>query len=284
AVYEGLNWPKEANLATGYDWTAHFDRLKKWQEAYPESITPRVALANAYIEYGLDARGTGYANTVSRENIRLYKERTALAKAELERSEALNKKCPEWYSAKLSVAHSDGVSFDEYNAIFEEAVAYEPLYFYNYRAKALYLLPQWYGRPGEWQKFAADASDKIGGREGSAMYYYIAANTMFTTDSYESLRNGSISWEKIEQGYKDMEAMYGPSEARLNEIAKLGMHASDIPASCGYMQKIGNNLNESVWKKETFEGYRKFCESVKGGDPRIQIAKEKMPPQTEQHP
>src|ERR1700724_1492406 len=64
-LYEGLRQPVPYPVhATQEDWTYLLQRLRRWVKARPESITARVALALAYLDYAHDARGSGYANTV----------------------------------------------------------------------------------------------------------------------------------------------------------------------------------------------------------------------------
>jgi hypothetical protein len=52
-----------------------------------------VALALAYLDYASDARGTGYANTVSETGWKLFSERTAEARRILKEASKLAGKC-----------------------------------------------------------------------------------------------------------------------------------------------------------------------------------------------
>jgi hypothetical protein len=62
-IYIGLTEP--TGHATEEDWTERISLLQKWVTAKPNSITARVALAEAYDGYAWDARGNGYSNTVT---------------------------------------------------------------------------------------------------------------------------------------------------------------------------------------------------------------------------
>lgn len=99
-LYAGLSSPIQYPMthATEEDWKIHLQRLQRWVTARPKSVTARVALALAFIYYAEDARGDGYANTVSESGWKLFRERTAEAKRILEEASALSTKCPEWYS------------------------------------------------------------------------------------------------------------------------------------------------------------------------------------------
>src|SRR5205085_5345050 len=57
-LYWALSEPQ--GHATEEDWSAHLDTLNHWVSARPESVTARVALANAYSQYAWNARGSDY--------------------------------------------------------------------------------------------------------------------------------------------------------------------------------------------------------------------------------
>ena len=151
-VYSRLEAPPVVH-ATKEDWETLLARLTKWEAAHPKSITPRVLLGRAYLGYASDARGEGYANTVSDSGWKLYEERTAEAKRILQEAKGLPTMCPEWYTAMLGVALQEGWSVSATRALFEEAFKFEPGYYYTVRAFSNYLRPQWYGQPGDIEKF-----------------------------------------------------------------------------------------------------------------------------------
>jgi hypothetical protein len=50
--------------------------------------------------------------------------------------------------------------------LVDQALAAEPGYYYFAVAEANYLLPKWYGKPGDTEQFAARAADQVGGADG----------------------------------------------------------------------------------------------------------------------
>ena len=70
--------------------------LQDWVAAKPDSITARLALASVQIDYGWNARGGGYANTVTDESWRQFGERLKEAAETLREARDMNEKCP-WY-------------------------------------------------------------------------------------------------------------------------------------------------------------------------------------------
>ena len=57
-----------------------------------------------------------------------------------------------------TVALGQGWRRNEYDALYKKAVEGEATYYEFYFRKAYYLLPRWYGKPGEWERFAEEAA------------------------------------------------------------------------------------------------------------------------------
>jgi len=81
-IYVGLEEP--LLHATPKDWKAHIGLLKKWVAARPQSITARVAFAEACVNYAWDARGHGYADSVSQNGWKLFEQRSAEGRKSLQ--------------------------------------------------------------------------------------------------------------------------------------------------------------------------------------------------------
>jgi hypothetical protein len=124
-LYLGLTEPQPGH-ATEQDRRNHLRRLNQWVAARPKSITARVALAESYVSYAWDARGTGYSDTISDSGVKLFHHRLEKAKVILDSASALHNKCPEWYVAMQQVAQ--GLSWDlpRTTALFEKAAFFEP--------------------------------------------------------------------------------------------------------------------------------------------------------------
>jgi hypothetical protein len=70
AVYAGIEAPQLH--ATEEDWKEQLALLQHWIDVNPKSITARVALADAYAGYGWEARGPGFADSVSASGWRQF--------------------------------------------------------------------------------------------------------------------------------------------------------------------------------------------------------------------
>ena len=262
-LYQGLRQSVPYSMhATVEDQTDHLQRLQRWVKARPESITARVALALAYLDYAQDARGSGYANTVSESGWKLFEERTAEAKRILKEASTLATKCPEWYVAMQMVSVNQGWSVTEARALFEEANKFEPEYYTYARDLAYYLLPKWSGEEGDTEKFVQEIADRIGGDTGDILYFQVAAADYVICGCDE---NPHLSWGRIQRGFEASEKHYGVSMMNLNRIAHLASYFGERDPI--YAEKIfariGDQWDVETWgREEDFEQVKQWVSAV----------------------
>ena len=114
------------------------------------------------------------------------------------------------------------------------------------------LLPRWNGQPGEWEDFAEETMNSIGGKQGTEMYYQIVAN-ISRLHGPEFFSINRINWEKTLEGFKEFEKDQGMSREKLNEFGRLAMHKQDLQTGCQIFSRIGiEDYDESVWRKKSY--------------------------------
>lgn len=262
-LYQGLRRPVAFSMhATQEDWTGLLQRLQRWVKARPESITARVALALAYLGYAGDARGSGYANTVSDSGWKLFEERTAEANRILKEASTLATKCPEWYVAMQLVSVNQGWSVTEARALFEKASKFEPEYYTYARDLAYYLLPKWSGEAGDTEKFVNEIADRIGGDKGDILYFQVAAADYVICGCDD---NPDLSWGRIKRGFEASEKHYGVSIENLNRVAYLASYFGerDPIYADKILTRIGDQWDEETWgRNEGFEKIKNWVSAV----------------------
>ena len=274
-LYQGLRYPVLYPVhATQEDWTGLLQRLQRWIKARPESITARVALALAYLGYAHDARGTGYANTVSESGWKLFGERTAEAQRILKEASKLASKCPEWYVAMQMVSVNQGWPVNEARALFEEANKFEPEYYTYARDLAYYLLPKWSGKTGDTEKFLQEAADRVGGDKGDILYFQVAAADYVICGCDD---NPDLSWDRIKRGFEASEKHYGVSMENLNRIAYLASYFGerDPVYADKILTRIGNQWDEETWgSQEKFEKMKQWVSVVAPAAAKVGVIEE----------
>jgi hypothetical protein len=234
--------------ATEADWQTHIRKLREWNAASPNSITAPVALAYALRNYAWKARGDAVANEVSEEGWRQMRQRLAEARAVLVQARKLPRVCPGWWMTAQGVALGEGWDRRIYEQLFQEAVRTEPSFENYYERKAIYLLPRWHGKVGEWEAFADTVANQLPAPLGDQMY----ARMVWYTHRYLGDENvfevSQISWDRTRQGLEELVKAY-PTSLELRSIfAYLAWKAADQPTARTQFIELGPRIDLGVWE------------------------------------
>jgi hypothetical protein len=232
--------------------------LEDWVKARPESITARVALAEAYRTVGWNARGSGFANTVTDASWDKFDAQDAKAAQTLLDAQNLSAKCPHWYYVMLEIARDQGLGKAETRSLFESAIAFEPTYYHYYREYALNLLPKWHGYPGEAEALAEDSNNRIGGPQGAFVYFQIA--TILYCMCYDKPVTPTLSWTTLQEGFKEIDEHYGATTLVLNRFALLAYLYQDRAVARKVFARLGDQWEPELWRKhDTFNTARTWA-------------------------
>ena len=256
--YQGLSRPTEGK-SSEQEWITHLPHLQKWVAAYPKSITARVALGSAYTEYAWSARGSGYSDTVSEEGWRLYRERLVMARKTLEDARQLPEKCPHWYAAMETIAMGQAWEREDFEKVFEEAIAFEPQYHYLYTHKANYLLPRWHGEPGDVEKFADEMAARQGSEFGPILYFLIVEEV---APRYKSklFSETTFSWSRTKSGFQDLEKQFGMSAVHLNAFCRIAGWAGDRKTAVEMLDRISDRWDPAEWgTQKNFDDFKAWA-------------------------
>lgn len=245
-LYLCLSTPEESDPQDA-DYVAIMKRLERWKDSRQQSITPRVALADAYLNYAWYARGSGTGDEVSENGWQLFQERIESAKKVLAEAYELKEKCPQWYVLMQTIAMADGWDKDHEAALLAKAVSYEPNYYYYYQRHARYLLPQWSGEPGDTEQFAEDSANKIGGKQGDLLYYKIADEVVCSCED-----SPKLSWARIQKGYSALKEQYGEGLMMMNKLGFLAIHYQDVQVAQQILAKIGDHPDLKIWGSQAY--------------------------------
>ncbi|NOT48512.1 MAG: DUF4034 domain-containing protein [Acidobacteria bacterium] len=269
-IYDGLTEPNLEQKSTELEWQEHIGRLEAWKTAMPNSVTAKVATAGAWVYWAVDARGEGFAHTVSEHSWQLFRERSQMASDELAEAKKSDLKCPQWYVVALSVGLVQNWSRTQYDKVFEEGFRLEPTYYHIQREKLTYLFPQWNGKNGEQGAFIKENASRIEGDEGLIMYFLL---TSILQSHYrmQLFQKVDVPWEKVKEGYQALERHYKTDRFRKNQYAYMAMFGRDIETASAEMQEIGDDWDPEVWgTRETFENIKKATEDYRSIQSRNQ--------------
>jgi len=251
-------------IASEDGWREHIKLLEDWKAAKPKSIAARASLGSAHGGHAWHARGTGYANEIPPEAMTAVETRMQRAARELEDASNLEEKCYGLYEALLRFGRGAGVERSWFDKVFDEAVAYDPSYQYFYSEKAQYLMPRWYGRPGELEAFVDNLVVSKGAEDGSKLYYLIISDLYDYKQEKGNELFGpqSFSWKRTKKGFVQLEEDYGITRARLNQFARMSLTGRDAQAQCNTFKRLQgeNDFDPGEWNnREDFEMRKKLA-------------------------
>jgi hypothetical protein len=249
--YEALDKP----LLADKDSIDHLEHLRHWVAQRPESITARVALATSLHRWAWVARGNGMANTVTADGWRLFDERIKESYTVLQDAANLHEQCPGWYSEMMIVGLAQSWDRPRMEALFQQAIQFEPGYFRFYKQFANYLLPKWDGKGSDAIAFAKEAANNVGGEAGDQVYFHIAMVVVGKNGPEFGVKE--MDWERIQRGYQSLTAQYGTNGELKNEIAFLAWKFHDAEFARQQFELIGDHWSRSVWRdRERFDRAR----------------------------
>ncbi len=238
------------SMETGVeDWAEHIERIESWVKHSPKTVCPRIALGRAYVSWGWSARGTAFSDKVAKEGWGLLAQRLNKADAILKDAEKISAERPELYSVWLSAAYGLELPQKKIDEIFEKGRTAGRDFVNLYFVKSQFLLPRWYGNPGDWEKFAKQSADERGGSEGDLLYMLIARRQAWT-EGDDLFKNTKISYARMKKGF-EVKLDSAPDEiVELNSYCYFACIAGDKATARSLFQRIGPKWRQAQWKNE----------------------------------
>ena len=259
-LYAQLETLNAGSNASDADWQERIQFFKEWMRARPQSITARVALANAYLAWAWEARGEGSADQVTDGGWKLFHQRNEAATNVLVEAAKLPTKDPQWNLVSQMIGRAEGADKTQLKVLLEKATAFEPDFYYVYQEYAQELLPKWAGQPGDLQAFADATYKRVGGQKGAFLYFQIASSLCGECGEFNPQ---SFSWPKLQEGFAAMETLYGVSPIKLNQFASLAAAYDDKAVAAKIFARIGDNWDPLVWgTRAHFDAQREWASAA----------------------
>ncbi|MBS1953700.1 MAG: DUF4034 domain-containing protein [Cyanobacteria bacterium SZAS-4] len=191
-------------------WQERLALLQQWADFKPESATPHIVLADFYIHYAWNARGSGWAAQVKEWQWKLFKDRLYLSTEQLEKALKFGTPSPEWFAvAQVNIL---GAGNREDRHLFESITKlgnkFYPNYVPIYLNKVYYLQPRWYGDGLEWVDYVARQADAVGGTEGDKLYARMVNKVAHLYNNlYEEAPK--LNKKRVERGNELLDKQFG---------------------------------------------------------------------------
>ncbi|MDR3403953.1 MAG: hypothetical protein P4L99_15760 [Chthoniobacter sp.] len=241
-------------------WQLHERIHKAWISAYPQSITAQVAYANHLVAYGWHARTAQYADKVTEKGWQLLKERLAAAHEVLASAKSLTPQCPMWWRVEMKIALGQEWSHADFAKLYAEAKQVAPQFQYYDTALAYYLLPRWFGQPGDWEKAATAEMQRPNGL-GAEGY---ADVVLFLHPFYDNIfQESQASWPNTHAGLDILRKKYPQSLQIVTQCCKMACLAGDRATAQPLFQQLNGYVDDRVWSKADYDKFHAWAMSGK---------------------
>ena len=241
---------------TDSQWEAHRKLLADWSAANPNLVAPKIALAEWQTSFAWNARGGGYASSVTDEGWSLFRKRLALSRTQLEKLKPKAAVDPEWYAAMLYVAVGQSWPADQFDKLFAEAVAKYPYYLNIYFLKGLFYSSKWHGSQEKFKAFVDETVKATEAKMGQTMY----ARLNWSAWEPDMFSSGQADWKRMRTGFENMIADY-PDLWNRNNFAKFACIAQDKEAVREQFKFVKGHVMKDAWPDVRFYNY---CEMLGG--------------------
>lgn len=230
-IFPSGTWYLDA-FSNQLDNTLYLDQLRQWVKEHPQSSTAKIALATALQSYAWDARGSGWASTVTDKGWKLMRERLADAAHQLDQCK---EKTPLWYTASQRVALGQSWPKDKYDALVNESISKYPNHDAAIFQALWWLQPRWFGEEGDAEKFLDSQVSKRPNPDGEILY----ARSAWWLDGImgDAINDTKLSWPKTKAGFTALMKKYPDAASVRGEYSILALEAKDEAAAATAFSK-----------------------------------------------
>lgn len=242
-VYNSLDL---GEVKEGSIWEADEKVFQKWAATTPDDPTPWIAMADFYLSYAWLARGGGVANTVSSGQWDGFRSRLEQAQEALKKADELGgREDPYWYAMMSTLALGQQWPAGQYEALVQEGLWKYPQFWSLACRRAYSLLPRWYGRRGDWERFAQEETLRNDGL-GAEVYARIV---IYLLSFYDNIfTETDASWPRTREGLDLLMAKYPDDLGILNQAALLAWMAKDREMARTLLGRMGNSYVKRIWE------------------------------------
>ncbi len=211
-LYKALSDPGDVQALA---WEERLSLLKEWAASGSQAVAaPHIVLADFYVQYAWNARGSGWANQVKEWQWKLFRDRLYSSADQLQQALEFGTPSPEWFAVAQVNVLGAGNRTDRqiYDSITGLSNSLYPNYVPTYLHSVFYLQPRWYGAGDEWVTYATKEADKVGGDEGDKLYARMVGNVAHLYNNlYQEVPN--VNKKRVDRGNALLDKQFGGGKA-----------------------------------------------------------------------
>ena len=253
--------------------------LERWAKAEPRSVTPRLALAEAYHGYAWLARSSETADKVSQEQWQLMAERHRKGLYWLDQAGQLGND-PALYAITLQLYLGENVPRETYEKVFNAGVKNAPDFDALYEFKAYYLFPRWYGEPGEWEQFTRKMTSRTDIPGHEEIFARVALYLWSLGYFRQEFSGNDASWEELKASFRTLEKNYPDSLEIKSSFCMMSARLYDYKEAREQMKLLDGNVDLSVWN--TRENFLEAAQWLSRDDAALESERQQSKAQSHQ--
>lgn len=230
------------------DWSKNLDYVSHLKQTYPDTALSSTAEIQYWTSFAWHARGHGYANSVTQDGWRLYRERLEKAETIAIAAKSHAAVQPMWYEQMLWIQGSLGRPAAERDKVFLEGAKKFKLHYPIYMAMLEFMMPQWGGNWDMIDRLIAWSVENTKETEGNSLYARLYWMTYTGLRQDTKFFGGTrASWPKMKSGFEDLMKRHPKSKWNLNNFAKFACLAGDKKTFLQLRRQIGKDVIKEAW-------------------------------------
>ncbi len=254
--------------------------LQEWMKLTPASATPKIAIAKYWIAQAWTTRGGGYASTVSDAQWKVFHDLVEKAATYLVN---VNPKIdPMIYYQKIEIAKDESAPREILDSLYSKAISTFPDYYEYYIQRSDVLQEKWFGKPGEFAKYASSLPEIRDQDIGVIAYSFVIVHLLTSCDcnSNTIFRSMGLSWKSTKQGFDARLKKYGLRNRDWNEmtlLAALAGHAADAKVALEHISE----WDPPIWRsRQEFDRAVAWINAMVAANAHRQIGSRSSPSAT----
>jgi hypothetical protein len=222
----------------------------KWIATNPDSRAARITKAMAIRNRAWNARGQGFAHSVTPDQWNAFLVYSRQARDYLKSVKRATATDPQWYATMLDISVGLSGYEDDFDALAEEALEAHPG---NAVINAVIVrknLPHWGGTRQALEFWADRIANASGADQDYALAYWSAANEYYR---HVIFHDTDADWSRVKRGFQAMIRDY-PSNWNMNNYARLACSAQDKETTREIMARL-ESIDPDAWDDRDMPAY-----------------------------
>jgi hypothetical protein len=236
----------EGRSKYGLGYTDVYAKISKWVAKYPSSPTPQIFRGIVMVHQAWARLEEGETPPRNPAQLKAFYQQIESARQHLLKAKPIASIDPRWYEQMLKIARTTRLGQGDFDALLQEALEREPLFYQNYFRALEYLLTTQSGNQIVIDNFVAKAVERTMNLEGKGMYariYWYAAQTEFGNALFTE---SPVQWKMMREGFDAVIKRY-PDEWNLSNYAKFACLAGDQTTSRSILEQLGPRVVREAW-------------------------------------